>query len=117
MVRLFIPLITPRGKILFAKFSHIFYAFAHSSVTVILSYVFWRISAATAVFGTIPNIKPHIAITDDGTLKNFGKCKSERRALKELADIYKKTRIFPPIIRYIYAIRIIRKARMRSCRA
>lgn len=53
-----------------------------------------RISAATAVFGTILNIKPLIAITDDGTLKNFGKCQGERRALKELADIYKKNADF-----------------------
>ena len=41
---LIIPLITPRGKILFAEFSHIFYAFAHSSVTV----VFRRVSAISA---------------------------------------------------------------------
>ncbi len=47
-----------------------------------------RISATTAVVGTLLNIKPLITILPNGTLKNYDKVKGERLAVKKLAQIF-----------------------------
>lgn len=47
-----------------------------------------RISASTAVVGTLLNIKPLITILPNGTLKYYDRVKGERLAVKKLAQIF-----------------------------
>ena len=45
-----------------------------------------RISAATAVVGTMLNIKPIIRVDDEGKLENLAKCRGRKAALNYLLD-------------------------------
>lgn len=45
-----------------------------------------RVSAATAVVGTVLNIKPIIRVDDDGKLENLAKCRGRKAALNYLLD-------------------------------
>ena len=49
-----------------------------------------RIGAATAVIGTLLNIKPLIRMTPDGKLINFDKVGSERLAIKNIKQTYEE---------------------------
>ena len=49
-----------------------------------------RIGAATAVIGTLLNIKPLIRMTPDGKLVNFDKVGSERLAIKNIKQTYEE---------------------------
>lgn len=53
-----------------------------------------RLSAATAMVGTVLNIKPILKIDDNGKLVNFAKSRGMKAALKQLADYYKETSDF-----------------------
>lgn len=48
-----------------------------------------RISAATAAFGTLLNIKPLIQLTSKGTLEQFSKCNGEKQSVRKMASVYK----------------------------
>ncbi|MDE6550895.1 MAG: DegV family protein [Clostridia bacterium] len=50
-----------------------------------------RIGAATAVIGTLLNIKPLICLTGEGKLVNFDKVGSERLAVKSMRQTYEET--------------------------
>lgn len=50
-----------------------------------------RISATTAVVGSVLNIKPMIVITKDGKLENVGKARGRKKAMKELIEYMKAT--------------------------
>ena len=45
-----------------------------------------RVSAATAVVGTMLNIKPIIRVDDEGKLENLAKCRGRKAALNYLLD-------------------------------
>ena len=45
-----------------------------------------RVSAATAVVGTMLNIKPIIRVDDSGRLESIGKCRGRKAALNHLLD-------------------------------
>ena len=45
-----------------------------------------RVSAATAVVGTMLNIKPIIRVDDNGKLENLAKCRGRKAALNHLLD-------------------------------
>ena len=50
-----------------------------------------RVSAATALVGTMLGIKPVLHVDDEGHLVNVDKARSRRRSLKALADHYRDT--------------------------
>ena len=47
-----------------------------------------RISAATALVGTMLNIKPMIHVNDEGRLINYGKCRGRKAAIAQLVSRY-----------------------------
>lgn len=47
-----------------------------------------RISATTAVFGKMLNIKPLIQLTPTGKLEQFAKCQGEHNAIRAMANTY-----------------------------
>ena len=46
-----------------------------------------RVSKATAVIGTMINIKPLLHINDEGKLINIGKCRGRKKSLSSLCDL------------------------------
>ncbi len=50
-----------------------------------------RISATTAVVGSLLNIKPMIVVTAEGKLENVGKARGRKKAMKELIEYMKAT--------------------------
>ena len=50
-----------------------------------------RISATTAVAGSILNIKPMIIVSQEGKLENVGKARGRKNAMKELVSNMKET--------------------------
>ncbi|MBQ9832512.1 MAG: DegV family protein [Clostridia bacterium] len=54
-----------------------------------------RVSATTAIAGTILQIKPVMHVDDDGKLINVEKARGRRAAIKRLADIMAETAIDP----------------------
>lgn len=50
-----------------------------------------RISATSAVAGSILNIKPMIIITEEGKLENVAKARGRKKAMKELVEYMKAT--------------------------
>lgn len=50
-----------------------------------------RLSAASAVLGTIMGIKPILHVTDEGTLEVFAKAKGEKKALATLMDTLRES--------------------------
>jgi DegV family protein with EDD domain len=54
-----------------------------------------RVSAATALVGTMLGIKPVLHVDDEGHLVNVDKARSRRRSLKAMADRYKETALDP----------------------
>lgn len=54
-----------------------------------------RVSAATALVGTMLGIKPVLHVDDEGHLVSVDKARSRRRSLKALADRYRDTALDP----------------------
>jgi DegV family protein with EDD domain len=54
-----------------------------------------RISAATAVIGTLLDIKPIMNVNDEGKLTPVNKVKGRKKALKTLADMFKERAVNP----------------------
>lgn len=54
-----------------------------------------RISATTAVVGTMLNIKPIIRMDDNGKLESFGKVRGRKAAIKALFDYAQKNAVEP----------------------
>lgn len=54
-----------------------------------------RVSAATALVGTVLGIKPVLHVDDSGHLVSVDKARSRRRSLKAMADRFKATAIDP----------------------
>lgn len=50
-----------------------------------------RISASTAIFGSILGIKPILRVDDGGLMNTIGKARGRKGAMKELVDVVKKT--------------------------
>lgn len=50
-----------------------------------------RVSATSAVVGSLLNIKPMIVVTEDGKLENVAKARGRKKAMKELIEYMKAT--------------------------
>ena len=50
-----------------------------------------RVSATSAVVGSLLNIKPMIVVTNEGKLENVAKARGRKKAMKELMDYMKAT--------------------------